>query len=197
MRRALSLAERGWGRVPNPTARRGRGRAGREIVGEGFHGEYGGARAEVVALRAAGGAGAGRTLYVTLERATTTARRRRARTRSWRRASRGSSSPRTDHPVARGGAERLRAAGIEVVVGVERDAARALNAAFFHAVERGHALRRLEVRALAGRPPVEPAGAADRPPVTGEEARPRRTACGPDSTPSSSGSARRGPTTRS
>jgi diaminohydroxyphosphoribosylaminopyrimidine deaminase/5-amino-6-(5-phosphoribosylamino)uracil reductase len=38
------------------------------------------------------------------------------------------------HPVARGGAERLRDAGVEVTIGVEEEAARELNAPFFHAL---------------------------------------------------------------
>lgn len=138
MRRALSLAERGWGRVhPNPLVGAVVVRDG-DVVGEGFHGEFGGPHAEVVALRAAGELARGATLYVTLEPCNHF----------------GKTPPCTDaivasgvarvviaaedpHPVARGGAERLRAAGIEVEIGVERDAARALNAAFFHAVERG------------------------------------------------------------
>jgi len=37
-------------------------------------------------------------------------------------------------PVARGGAERLQRAGIEVTFGVEETAARELNAPFFHAI---------------------------------------------------------------
>jgi diaminohydroxyphosphoribosylaminopyrimidine deaminase/5-amino-6-(5-phosphoribosylamino)uracil reductase len=138
MRRALSLAERGWGRVhPNPLVGAVVVRDG-EIVGEGFHGEYGGPHAEVVALRAAGERARGATLYVTLEPCNHF----------------GKTPPCADaiiasgvarvvvaaedpHPVARGGADRLRAAGIQVEVGVERDAARAQNAAFFHDVERG------------------------------------------------------------
>jgi len=50
MRRALSLAWRGWGRVaPNPLV----GAVvlqGDEVVAEGFHGEFGGPHAEVHAL---------------------------------------------------------------------------------------------------------------------------------------------------
>src|SRR5882762_7107417 len=54
MERALDLARRGWGRVaPNPLV----GAvvlAGDSVVAEGYHAEYGGAHAEVVALQAAG-----------------------------------------------------------------------------------------------------------------------------------------------
>src|SRR5215211_7322864 len=67
MRRALELAQRGWGRTaPNPMV----GAvvvAGDEIVGEGFHARYGDAHGEVVALRDAGAPARGATLYVSLE----------------------------------------------------------------------------------------------------------------------------------
>ncbi|HEX7049575.1 MAG TPA: bifunctional diaminohydroxyphosphoribosylaminopyrimidine deaminase/5-amino-6-(5-phosphoribosylamino)uracil reductase RibD [Longimicrobiales bacterium] len=138
MRRALALAARGWGRVhPNPLVGAVVVRDG-EVVGEGAHGEYGGPHAEVVALKAAGERARGATLYVTLEPC----------------AHYGKTPPCTDairaagvarvvmavrdpSPVAGGGAERLRAEGIEVVEGVEREAARAQNAAFFHGYEAG------------------------------------------------------------
>ena len=67
MDRALDLARRGWSRVaPNPlvgavVVRRG------EIVGEGYHAEWGGPHAEVVALGAAGPKARGGELYVNLE----------------------------------------------------------------------------------------------------------------------------------
>lgn len=67
MRRALALAARGWGRVaPNPMVGAVVAQAG-ENVGEGYHAEWGGPHAEVVALRAAGERARGATLYVTLE----------------------------------------------------------------------------------------------------------------------------------
>ena len=54
MRRALALAERGWGRTaPNPMVGAVVVRDG-VVVGEGWHAEYGGPHAEVEALRAAG-----------------------------------------------------------------------------------------------------------------------------------------------
>jgi len=67
MRRALRLAERGRGRTaPNPVVgavivRRGR------VVGEGWHRALGRPHAEVEALRRAGAAARGATMYVTLE----------------------------------------------------------------------------------------------------------------------------------
>src|SRR2546425_13244429 len=67
MERALDLARRGWGRVaPNPLV----GAvllAGDRVVAEGYHAEYGGPHAEVVALAAAGERARGATLGVNLE----------------------------------------------------------------------------------------------------------------------------------
>jgi diaminohydroxyphosphoribosylaminopyrimidine deaminase/5-amino-6-(5-phosphoribosylamino)uracil reductase len=67
MRRALMLARRGEGRVePNPmvgclVARES------QVLGEGWHQQFGGPHAEVNALAAAGEAAVGATMYVTLE----------------------------------------------------------------------------------------------------------------------------------
>ncbi|HET9013851.1 MAG TPA: bifunctional diaminohydroxyphosphoribosylaminopyrimidine deaminase/5-amino-6-(5-phosphoribosylamino)uracil reductase RibD, partial [Gemmatimonadaceae bacterium] len=67
MRRALSLAARGWGQTaPNPMVGAVVVRDG-VVVGEGWHTRHGAAHAEVDALRAAGERARGSTLYVTLE----------------------------------------------------------------------------------------------------------------------------------
>ncbi|HBO42388.1 MAG TPA: hypothetical protein DD670_00295, partial [Planctomycetaceae bacterium] len=67
MRRALELAEKGQGRVePNPMVGCVVVR-GAEIIGEGWHGQFGGPHAEVEALRLAGSRADGATLVVTLE----------------------------------------------------------------------------------------------------------------------------------
>src|SRR5947208_13422661 len=67
MERALDLARRGWGRVaPNPLV----GAvllAGDTTVADGYHAEYGGPHAEIVALEAAGARARGATLVVNLE----------------------------------------------------------------------------------------------------------------------------------
>src|SRR5436853_6903997 len=67
MGRALDLAVRGWGRVaPNPLV----GAVvlqGGTVAGEGFHAEFGGPHAEIVALAAAGERARGSTVVVTLE----------------------------------------------------------------------------------------------------------------------------------
>jgi diaminohydroxyphosphoribosylaminopyrimidine deaminase/5-amino-6-(5-phosphoribosylamino)uracil reductase len=68
MRRALELAARGEGSVePNPLVGCVIVREG-SVVGEGWHEEFGGPHAEIVALQQAGKeAAAGATVYVTLE----------------------------------------------------------------------------------------------------------------------------------
>lgn len=67
MKRALRLAAKGRGRTsPNPMVGAVVVREG-EVVGEGYHEEYGGPHAEVNALRRAGEAARGATVYVTLE----------------------------------------------------------------------------------------------------------------------------------
>lgn len=66
--RALELAEQGRGRAsPNPLVGAVLARDG-EVLGEGFHAEYGGRHAEVAAIAASGGGDlSGATLYVSLE----------------------------------------------------------------------------------------------------------------------------------
>src|SRR4051812_32813181 len=68
LERAIELAQRGVGQVtPNPNVGAVVARADGEVVGEGWHQIYGGPHAEVNALRAAGEAARGATLYVSLE----------------------------------------------------------------------------------------------------------------------------------
>src|SRR3954466_14632966 len=65
--RAIELAARGIGRTtPNPNVGAVVTRDG-DVVGEGWHEVFGGPHAEVNALRAAGEAARGATLYVSLE----------------------------------------------------------------------------------------------------------------------------------
>lgn len=136
MRRALALATRGWARTrPNPMVGALVLKNG-EVVGEGWHAEYGGAHAEVAALAQAGEQAQGATLYVTLEPCS-----HHGRTPPCTDAvlqaglARVVIATRDPNPLAGGGAERLRSAGIEVVEDVVRDDARALNAEFFHVHE--------------------------------------------------------------
>jgi len=138
MQRALQLAERGWGWVhPNPLVGAVVAR-GDQVIAEGWHTAFGAPHAEVMALAAAGEAARGATLYVTLEPCS----------------HHGQTPPCTDailqagvarvvvaaadpNPEAQGGAARLRAAGVDVIEGVEAAAARRLNAAFMHWHEQG------------------------------------------------------------
>ena len=138
MRRALRIAERGWGHVqPNPLVGAVVVRDG-EVIAEGWHAACGGPHAEVVALLAAGDAARGATLYVTLEPCAHTGRTPPCTdailAAGLRRVVIGAADP---SPLARGGAERLRHAGLEVIEGVEAEAARRQNAPFFHWHEHG------------------------------------------------------------
>lgn len=136
MRQCIALACRALGQTaPNPLVGSVIVQAG-EIVGEGFHPQAGQPHAEVFALRAAGDRAQGATLYVNLEPCS----------------HHGRTPPCADAIVAAGiakvvvgsldpnpqvagqGIERLRAAGLEVVVGVETAACQILNEAFFHRV---------------------------------------------------------------
>lgn len=125
MARALALAGRAAGRVsPNPPVGAVIVRGG-TVVGEGFTQPPGGPHAEIVALRQAGPAARGATLYVTLEPC----------------CHHGRTPPCTDAIVAAGiarvhfavrdpnprvdggGAAALRAAGVEVIEGAGKDGA--------------------------------------------------------------------------
>ena len=133
MRHALALAERGWGQTaPNPMVGAVVVKNGR-VVGEGFHARYGADHAEADALNAAREMARDATLYVNLEPCN----------------HQGQTPPCTEaiiaagvqrvvvaipdpNPLASGGIQKLRSAGIEVVVGVEADKAIELNAAFLN-----------------------------------------------------------------
>ena len=133
MRRALTLAKRAWGRTsPNPLVGAVIVRAGIP-VGEGWHQRAGTAHAEVHALAAAGEQAAGSTLYVTLEPCCTHGRTppctAAIRQAGIARVVVGCSDANPRH--AGQGLELLRAAGIEVRVGVLEEACRDLNEGFF------------------------------------------------------------------
>jgi diaminohydroxyphosphoribosylaminopyrimidine deaminase/5-amino-6-(5-phosphoribosylamino)uracil reductase len=102
-------------------------------VAEAYHAEFGSAHAERAAIESAGTRAQGATVVVTLEPC----------------AHRGKQPPCVDaliaagvrrvvaaagdpNPIARGGADALRKAGIDVEIGLLADAARRQNAAFFH-----------------------------------------------------------------
>jgi diaminohydroxyphosphoribosylaminopyrimidine deaminase/5-amino-6-(5-phosphoribosylamino)uracil reductase len=139
MRRALRLAERGRGHTaPNPIVGAVVVRGGR-VVGEGWHHAIGRPHAEVEALRRAGSAARGATMYVTLEPCA-----------HW-----GRTPPCTDALVEAGiarcvvaqrdpdprvngrGLRRLRAAGIRVEVGLLAHEASAQLAGYLHSRRHG------------------------------------------------------------
>jgi len=139
MRRALELAELGRGYVePNPMV----GCVivdGVDRIGEGWHRKFGGAHAEIEALRAAGSRARGATMYVTLEPC----------------CHHGKTPPCTAAIIAEGirrvvvaqedpfpavggqGIARLREAGIAVEVGLLRDEAEQLNAPYRTLIRKG------------------------------------------------------------
>lgn len=134
MRRALVLAARGRGQTsPNPCVGAVVVKDGR-IVGEGFHARYGTAHAEVVALGAAGTMAKGATVYVTLEPCS-----HHGKTPPCTGALLAAGVQRVvyavgdPNPIAAGGAEWLRAAGIDVTGDVLRDEASELIAPFLFA----------------------------------------------------------------
>lgn len=139
MRRAIALAARGLGTTsPNPLVgcvlldTRG------EVVGEGFHAYAGGPHAEIVALAQAGERARGGTAVVTLEPCDHVGRTGPCSgaliQAGVRRVVLGVPDP---NPVATGGIETLRAAGVEVEIGVRAAEVEAGNLAWLTAVRRG------------------------------------------------------------
>jgi diaminohydroxyphosphoribosylaminopyrimidine deaminase/5-amino-6-(5-phosphoribosylamino)uracil reductase len=147
MQRALELAARGlYTTDPNPRVGCVVAQAER-VLGEGWHMRAGEPHAEVLALRAAGGAARGATAYVTLEPCNHTGRTPPcADALIAAGVARVVCSTRDPNPkVAGGGVERLQAAGIAVSVGELADEARALNIGFFSRFERGRPYVRLKM----------------------------------------------------
>lgn len=139
MARALELAALGRGEVePNPMV--GCVVAhGAEIVGEGYHRRYGGPHAEIEALNVAGSRAAGATLYVTLEPCChfgkTPPCTQAVIAAGIRRVVAAMSDP--FPAVAAKGVLDLRAAGVDVELGLAEDAARKLNAPYLKLLETG------------------------------------------------------------
>src|SRR3982751_5571812 len=139
MRRALRLAARAAGRTsPNPLVGSVVVRNG-EIIGEGYHHAAGEPHAEINALRKAGPAARGATLFTNLEPCAHQGRTppcvdaiREAGIARFVVAMRDP-DPRTDGKGIRG----LRAAGIEVEEGVLKADAERLNAGFVSRLKRG------------------------------------------------------------
>jgi diaminohydroxyphosphoribosylaminopyrimidine deaminase / 5-amino-6-(5-phosphoribosylamino)uracil reductase len=133
MRRALAVALRGRGTTaPNPMVGAVVVQGGR-IIGDGVTQPVGQAHAEVMALRAAGADARGSTVYCTLEPCAHTGRTPPCvDALIAARVARVVFGARDPNPAMRGGAARLAAAGIEVLGGVEEQAALDQNPAFFH-----------------------------------------------------------------
>jgi diaminohydroxyphosphoribosylaminopyrimidine deaminase/5-amino-6-(5-phosphoribosylamino)uracil reductase len=132
MQMALDLAVLGKGRTaPNPMV----GAVvvkDRRVVGRGWHERYGGPHAEVNALNQAGEQARGGTIYVTLEPCNHTGKTppctEKILSAGLRRVVVAMEDP--NPGVKGGGNARLRAAGLEVCAGLEKEAARRLNAYF-------------------------------------------------------------------
>jgi len=136
MQRCLELAKRASGRTsPNPLVGAVIVKDG-EIIGEGFHPRAGEPHAEVFALKAAGAAARGATIYVSLEPCN-----HYGRTPPCSEALIAAGVAKVvvgmvdPNPlVAGGGIARLRAAGIEVVAGVDEVACQKINEGFVHRI---------------------------------------------------------------
>lgn len=140
MRRALRLAERGRGSTsPNPMVGAVVVTDDGVIVGDGHHQRAGTPHAEVHALAAAGDRARGATLYCTLEPCCHTGRTGPCVDRIVAAGVRRVVSAVTDpNPLVSGkGLAFLRTHGLEVVEGVEAEASRTLNAAFFTWIRAG------------------------------------------------------------
>ncbi|MFP4135832.1 MAG: bifunctional diaminohydroxyphosphoribosylaminopyrimidine deaminase/5-amino-6-(5-phosphoribosylamino)uracil reductase RibD [Candidatus Acetothermia bacterium] len=139
MQRALDLAKKGGGYVnPNPQVGAVVVKED-EVIGEGYHEEFGGPHAEVRALDEAGEEAEGATLYVTLEPC----------------AHYGKTPPCADRVIEAGisrvyvaiedpnpevsgkGIEKMRRSGIEVALGLMEEQARSVNEIFLHYVRTG------------------------------------------------------------
>ncbi len=138
MRQALALAERGRHTVsPNPLVGCVLVRDG-AVVGEGWHERAGGPHAEIVALRQAGVQARGGTAYVTLEPCAHTGKTGPCvEALLEAKIARVVAATRDPHPFAAGGAEALRAAGVEATMGTLEADARRQNEVFLHGVATG------------------------------------------------------------
>ncbi len=139
MRRAIELAAAsGIPDGPNPRVGCVLISPAGDVIAEGWHAGAGTPHAEVAALAAVGGSAPGATAIVTLEPCNHTGRTGPCSealiAAGVTRVVFAQSDP---HAIAAGGADRLRAAGIDVEPGVLADDAAALNTAWTHAVTTG------------------------------------------------------------
>ncbi|MEU2184390.1 bifunctional diaminohydroxyphosphoribosylaminopyrimidine deaminase/5-amino-6-(5-phosphoribosylamino)uracil reductase RibD, partial [Streptomyces thermolilacinus] len=136
MRRAIALAARGLGYTsPNPVVGCVVLDASGHEVGAGYHERAGGPHAEVHALRQAGVLARGGTAYVTLEPCNHTGRTGPcAQALVEAGVTRVVYAVADPDPQARGGADTLRRAGVQVEGGLLADEAEAGNAAWLTSV---------------------------------------------------------------
>ena len=168
MRRALALAEKGlYTTTPNPRVGCVVAR-GEQVIGEGWHEKAGGPHAELVALKGIPAEGA--TVYLNLEPCN-----HQGRTPPCvdllleKKVARVVAAMRDPNPQARGGGDRLRAAGIAFDHGLLEDEARELNIGFVSRMTRGRPWVRLKVAAtLDGRTALQDGRSQW---ITGAEAR--------------------------
>ena len=171
MREALELAEKGAGRTrPNPQVGAVVVKGGK-VVGRGWHQKLGAPHAECAALKDAGARARGATLYVNLEPCVHDGRTPpcvpKVLGARVKRVVVAHEDP--DPRVSGRGLRWLRKAGVEVVLGVLEGEARALNAGYLSAHERGRPKVALKVASsLDGR--VAPAKGGARW-ITGEASR--------------------------
>src|SRR5690606_9449095 len=139
--RAIELARRGEGCVePNPMVGALVVDDQRRVLGEGWHERFGGPHAEINAFARAGTRTAGATLFVTLEPCSHTRKKTppcadAVIAAGIRRVVIGTRDP--NPQVDGGGIAKLRAAGIEVEVGLLEEECRALIAPFAKRVTTG------------------------------------------------------------
>ncbi len=171
MRRALELAERGWGRVsPNPLVGAVIVRDG-EVVGEGWHEGPGTDHAEVMALRAAGARASGATVYSTLEPCNlvgrTPACTRALIAAGVARVIAATTDPHLGEDAP--GLRELRDAGIDAAMGPFREESRRLNEAFERQIVSGLPFVTLKMAATLDGKTAAADGSSRW--ITGEEAR--------------------------
>lgn len=135
---ALELAARGRECAPNPRVGCVIVRGG-EIVGRGWHEKCGGPHAEVNAIRDAGSAAEGASVYVTLEPCSHYGRTPPCADLLIKsKAARVVAGMRDPNPkVDGGGLEKLRSAGVEVKCGVLEDECRRMNRGFLRRMKLG------------------------------------------------------------
>ncbi|HLE41282.1 MAG TPA: bifunctional diaminohydroxyphosphoribosylaminopyrimidine deaminase/5-amino-6-(5-phosphoribosylamino)uracil reductase RibD [Nitrospirota bacterium] len=140
MRMALRLAEKARGRTsPNPMVGAVVVKDGK-VISRGWHRKAGEPHAEAIALKKAGGAARGATLYVTLEPCSHTGKRTPPCSplviqSGITRVVVAMTDP--NPKVSRGGVKALSAAGIDVITGVVEPEARKLNEAYIKHIIKG------------------------------------------------------------